>query len=216
MTTVISALTATSIKHCLLVDIVVNTTTYYISNAYSPITYAGNTYTQLGHFMGMSEIQDDLKVSNNQISLQLSGIPPDDGSPNYMNIALNSNLKGSKVKIRRAFFNAGNYDPAQVYLRFDGYVSNFSLSENWDQDNKMSSNTIGIQCSNIHAIMEKKYSGRRTNDTDEQFWYPGDTGMSYVKRLADTQFDFGKPYVASSGPSSGGGGGDTNFVQEQA
>jgi len=213
MTTVISALTATSIKHCLLVDIVVNTTTYYISNAYAPISYNGNTYTQLGNFMGMSELRDDLKVTNNQINLQLTGIPTDDGSPSYMGIALNSNLKGSKVKIRRAFFNQGNYDPAQVYLRFDGYVSNFSLSENWDQDNKMSSNSIGIQCSNIHAIMEKKYSGRRTNDTDEQVLYPGDTGMSYVKRLADTQFDFGKPYVAPS--SSGGGGSGSNFVQEQ-
>jgi hypothetical protein len=216
MTTSIPALNSTSIKHCLLVDIVVNTTTYYISNAYAPVAYLGNTYTQLGNFMSMSELQDDLKVSNNQISLQLSGIPPDDGSPNYMNIALNSNLKGSKVKIRRAFFNAGNYDPTQVYLRFDGYVSNFSLSENWDQDSKSTSNTIGIQCSNIHAIMEKKYSGRRTNDTDEQFWYPGDTGMSYVKSLADTQFDFGKKYVAASGPSNGGGGGTTDFVQEQA
>ena len=215
MTTSIPALNSTSIKHCLLVDIIVNTTTYYISNAYAPISYAGNTYTQLGNFMGMSEIQDDLKVTNNQISLQLTGIPTDDGSPSYMSIALNSNLKGSKVKIRRAFFNAGNYDPAQVYLRFDGYVSNFSLSENWDQDNKMSSNTIGIQCSNIHAIMEKKYSGRRTNDTDEQFWYPGDTGMSYVKALADTQFDFGKPYSAPSSGSGGGGGGN-DFVQEQA
>jgi hypothetical protein len=130
-----------------------------------------------------------------------------------MNIALNSNLKGSKVKIRRAFFKAGNYDPSQVYLRFDGYVSNFSLSENWDQDNKFTSNTIGIQCSNIHAIMEKKYSGRRTNDTDEQFWYPGDTGMSYVKGLADTQFDFGKPYVATSGPSNGGTTNDIPFEQ---
>ena len=212
MPTIISALTATSIKHCLLVDIVVNETTYYISNAYSPITYNGNSYTQLGHFMGMSEIQDDLKVTNNQINLQLSGIPPDDGSPNYMNIALNSNLKGSKVKIYRAFFNGANYDPSQVYLRFDGYISNFSLSENWDQDNKMTSNTIAIQCSNLHAIMEKKFSGRRTNDGDQQFWYPGDIGMSYVKALADTQFDFGKPYSApasnSPPPSTDFGGGD--------
>jgi hypothetical protein len=216
MTTIISALTATSIKHCLLVDIVVNTTTYYISNAYAPISYNGNSYTQLGNFMGMSELQDDLKVTNNQINLQLSGIPTDDGSPSYMNIALNSNLKGSKVKIYRAFFNAGNYDPAQVYLRFDGYVSNFSLSENWDQDSKTTSNSIGIQCSNIHAIMEKKYTGRRTNDTDEQSLYPGDTGMSYVKALADTQFDFGKPYVAPSSSTPSGGGGGSDFTFEQA
>lgn len=214
MSTVIPALTATNIKHCLLIDITVNTTTYHISNAYSPITYQGNTYTQLGHFMGMSEIQDDLKVTNNQISISLSGIPPDDGSPNYMGIVLNSNIKGSKIQIYRAFFDSdsGFYNATQVYLRFSGYISNYSLNENWDQDNKLVSNTIGISCSSIHAIMEKKYSGRRTNDSDQQRWFSGDTGMYRVKALADTQFDFGKPYSAPASPTSpeptfdGGGG----------
>jgi hypothetical protein len=143
----------------------------------------------------------------------LSGIPPDDGSPNYMNIALNSNLKGSVVKIYRAFFDgSGNYKPSQVYLRFSGYVSNFSLNENYDQNNYMTTNSIGIQCSSVHAILEKKYSGRRTNATDEEFWYPGDTGMYRVKSLADTQFDFGKPYTApASSGGGGGGGGSTDY-----
>ena len=223
MTTSIPALNESSIKHCLLIDIVVNsTTTYYISNAYSPIVFQGNNYTQLGNFMGMSEIQDDLKVTNNQISITLSGIPPDDGSPNYMNIVLNSNLKGSRIKIYRAFFDidTGNYVPTQVYLRFSGYVSNYSLNENWDQDSKSTSNAIGIQCSSIHAIMEKKYTGRRTNDGDQQTLYPGDTGMYRVKSLADTQFDFGKPYTAPTGnpnnPGGGNNGGDSNFTFEQA
>jgi hypothetical protein len=50
--------------------------------------------------------------------------------------------------------------------------------------------------------MEKKFTGRRTNDTDQQSLYAGDTSMSYVKGLADTQFDFGKPYSAPSSPGS--------------
>jgi hypothetical protein len=153
--------------------------------------------------MGMSEMQDDLKTTNNQIGIQLSGLPPDDGSPNYMGIVLNSNIKGGKIQIYRAFFDptSGNYDAQQVYLRFSGYISNYSLSENWDQDNLLTSNTIGIQCSSIHAIMEKKYTGRRTNDADQQFWYPGDTGMYRVKALADSQFDFGKPFTAPASTS---------------
>jgi hypothetical protein len=213
MTTNIPALQGTTIKHCLLVDIILNDTTYYLSNASIPLTYSGHVYSQLGSFMGMSEVQDDLKATNNQISIQLTGLPTGDGAPSYMSIALNSNLKGSKILIRRAFFNgAGNYDPTQVYLRFDGYVSNFSLNENWDQDNKITTNTISLQCSNVHAILEKKYSGRRTNETDQQFWYPGDISMYRVKVLSDTQFDFGKPYVATS---SGGGGGGGGYYDEQ-
>jgi hypothetical protein len=213
MTTTIPALSNPNIKHCMLIDITINDDVYYISNAWSPIVYNGNTYTQLGNFIGMSEIQDDLKVTNNQIAIQLSGLPPDDGSPNYMSIVLNSNIKGGKIQIYRAFFDptSGNYDATQVYLRFSGYISNYSLSENWDQDNKLTSNTVGIQCSSIHAIMEKKYTGRRTNDADQKFWYPGDTGMYRVKALADSQFDFGKPFTApaaapdTSGSFDGGG-----------
>ena len=195
MSTSIPVLNEASLKHCLLIDMQVNGANYYISNAYAPITYNGNTYTQLGHMVNLGEMQDDLKITNSQLTVSLSGIPPDDGSPNYMGIVLNSNIKGGKIQIYRAFFDpsSGNFDATQVYLRFSGYISNYSLSENWDQDNKLTSNTIGIQCSSIHAIMEKKYTGRRTNDADQQFWYPGDTGMYRVKVLADSQFDFGKP-----------------------
>ena len=214
MTTNIPALSSSSIKHCLLIDLDVNGTVFRISNAYSPIVYNGNTYTQLGNFLGMSEMQDDLKVTNNQLNIQLSGLPPDDGSPNYMSVVLNSNIKGSKIQIYRAFFDSstGFYDATQVYLRFSGYVSNYNLSENWDQENKLTSNTVGIQCSSIHAIMEKKFTGRRTNDADQQFWYPGDTGMYRVKTLADSQFDFGKPFVAPSSPSAP----DTTFSGDGA
>lgn len=206
MTTSIAYLNYSNLKHCMLIDLEVNDSTYYISNAYAPLTYKGNSYTGLGHFVSMTEIQDDLKATNNQISLTLSGIPPDDGSPNYMSIVLNSNIKGSRIKIYRAFFDpsSGNFDPSSVYQRFNGYVSNFSLNENWDQDNKLTSNSIGIQCSSIHSIMERQYSGRRTNDQDQKYWYPTDTGMYRVKIISDGSFDFGKPYAnpAQAAPTS--------------
>jgi hypothetical protein len=198
MTTTITAVQGTQVKHGMLIDLTINTTTYYISNLYTSITWNGHAYTQLGHFMGVTEIQDDLRPTNNQITVTLSGIPPDDGSPNYMSIALNSNLKGSKIKIYRAFFDITNgaLMTDQVYQRFNGYVSNYSLNENWDQENRLVSNSISIQCSSVHAILEKSFGGRRTNEKDQQYWYTGDTGMYKIKSLADSQFDFGKPYVA--------------------
>ena len=194
MANIIPAVQGTSIKHCLLIDITVNETVYYISNAYSPITFNGHVYQQLGHFMNLGEIQDDLKITNNQISITLSGIPPDDDTPNYLSIILNSNIKGSRIQIYRAFFTeSGYYTPSQVYLRFNGYVSNYALNDTIDQENLFSTNGIQIQCSSIHAVIEKQFSGRRTNDQDQQRWFSGDTGMSKVKALSDAQFDFGKP-----------------------
>lgn len=210
----IAPVQSTHIRHGMLVDLTVNTSSYYISNLYGPITYNGNNYTQLGHFLGITEIQTDLRITNSQISLSLSGIPPSNGDVNYMIVALDARLKGSQIKIYRVFFDTatGDYQPTQVYLRYSGYVNNYSLTENWDQDNKIVSNTVTLQCSSINAVTEKKYSGRRTNDQDQQRFYPGDIGMYRVIKISEKAFDFGKPYNApSSSEAPGGGGGAIDF-----
>ena len=208
------------IRHGMLIDLTVNGVSYYISNLYSTVTYNGHQYQTMGSFLNITEMQNDLRATNTQLNVSLSGIPVSDETPNFLNITLNSKIKGSRIQIYRAFFNSNTLTTIGVYQRYNGYVSNYSLNENWDQDSKSTSNAIGIQCSSIHAIMEKKYTGRRTNDGDQQTLYPGDTGMYRVKSLADTQFDFGKPYTAPTGnpnnPGGGNNGGDSNFTFEQA
>ena len=180
----------TSIQQCLLVDIELGTTTtYYLSNNFQTVTYNGNDYTELGYFLQMSELQDDIKPTNNQVQIALAGLPADI-VPNFPSIALNSKIKGSKIKIYRAFFNNGEL--VDAYLRFSGYVSNYALSETWEDDTRLTSFTISLQCSNLLAIIERQYAGRRTNEKDQKLLYPSDTGMDRVKVLADSSFDFGK------------------------
>jgi hypothetical protein len=179
-----------SIQQCLLVDIELSTTTtYYLSNNFQKISYLGNDYTELGYFLQMSELQDDIQPTNNQVQIALAGVPAD-VVPNFPSIALNSKIKGSKIRIYRAFFNNGAL--VDAYLRFSGYVSNYSLSETWEDDTRLTSFTISLQCSNLLALIERQYAGRRTNEKDQKLWYSGDTGMDRVKILADSSFDFGK------------------------
>lgn len=192
------------IRHGILVDITVNTTTYRLSNLYKTVEYNGNSYTEMGPLLALGEVQDDLKATNNAITLSLSGIPSDIvEETNFMQLVLSEPVKGSQVKIYRAFFDNGlNLISSAVYLRFSGYVSNYSLNETWDQDTRSSTNSVILQCSSVHAVLEKKYAGRRTNDKDQAYWFPGDTGMYRVKSLVDTAFDFGKPYSAPTGGTS--------------
>lgn len=180
----------TSIQHCLLIDFSINsTTTYYLSNNWQKITYNGNDYTQLGYFLQMSEIQDDIKPTNNQIQIALAGVPSDI-VPDFPSIALNTAIKGSRIKIYRAFFE--NNQLIDAYLRFNGYVSNYSLNETWDDQERMTAYSITLQCSSVLAILERQYTGRRTNEKDQKTFYPTDTGFDRVKVLADSSFDFGK------------------------
>jgi hypothetical protein len=204
---------ANNIRHGILVEITVNTSTYYLSNLYKTVSYNGNSYTQMGPLLNLGEVQDDLKATNNSLTLSLSGIPSTIvEETDFMQLVLSEPVKGSQVKIYRAFFDRGlNLISTAVYLRFSGYVSNYSLNESWDQQTRSSSNSVILQCSSIHAVLEKKYAGRRTNDKDQKFWYPTDTGMYRVKTLADTSFDFGKPYTAPTGGNTG----DTTYNTEQ-
>jgi hypothetical protein len=180
----------TNIQHCLLIDLQLNsTTTYYLSNHYQSVSYNGNDYTQLGYFLQMSEMQNDIKPTNNQVQIALAGVPSD-VVPDFPSLALNTEIKGSRIKIYRAFFQ--NNELIDAYLRFSGYVSNYTLNETWDDVERLTTFTVGLQCSNLLAIIERQYAGRRTNEKDQKAYFPGDTGFDRVKVLSDSSFDFGK------------------------
>ena len=57
-----------------------------------------------------------------------------------------------------------------------------------------------VICSSVIGIIDRKISGRRTNQTDQRLLYPTDESMDRVAVISNTSFDFGKPYSA---PSSG-------------
>ena len=205
-----------NIRHGMLIDLNVNGTVYYLSNLYSTLTWNGHEYQTMGSFLNITEMQNDLRATNNQLTVGLSGIPVSEDTPDFLNVVLSSKVKGSRIKIYRAFFNPNTLTVIDVYLRYNGYVSNYSLSENWDQGDRLVSNSISLACSNVNAIIERQYAGRRTNPGDQEKWFPNDTGMYRVKLLADTQFDFGKKLEAGTAgtttappdTSSNGGGGD--------
>lgn len=219
MSLTIPALNSSSILHGLLIKITVNATDYFIANTYGPVTWNGDTYLGLGHFIGMNELQDDLRATNNAIQISLSGIPKDPGEAglgaynSYIQLILNTNIKGSRVKIYRAFFDTTTREllADQVSLRFSGYVSNYTLTDGIDQKAKSATNTVVLQCASVNAILEKRIAGRRTNSTDQKNLYPADTSMDRVVVISRTSFDFGKPYVA---PSTGNNNNSSPVVYE--
>jgi hypothetical protein len=199
----IPALESTSLLHGLLIKLTVNSNQYFIANTFRPITWNGNTYAALGHFIGMNELQDDLRATNNSIQISLSGIPKDPGEaglPGYnsfVDLILQTDIKGSRVQIYRAFFDPVTHEflNAQTSLRFSGYISNYTLTDSIDAQAHIDTNTLVIQCSSINAILEKTITGRRTNSADQKNLYPTDTGMDRVVAISRTSFDFGKPYT---------------------
>ena len=190
-----------NIIHCMLIDLTLGSTTYYLSSAYKPVSYGGNTYTELGSFLSVGSLTEDIKTTNGDIALSLSAIPSE---ANYMNTVLTTPIKGGSVKIYRAFFDDNyDYNASNVYGRYSGVITNFNISEEDDFLQGKLNNTITITCASINTILENKVTGQRTALADRQKFFPGDTTFNRVADLQNVQFDFGRKY---SGGYTGGGG----------
>lgn len=203
MATPITAVQGTKISHALFIDLTLGNVTYYISSAYQPITIDSNTYTELGAFLQIGDVTEDLKTTNGDIVLTLSGIPSD---ANYMDIVLSTPIKGGNVVVRRGFFDTETLQPiaGQIFERYRGVITNFAVDETTNFLTGELTNQISISCASLNSLLETQIRGQRTNATDRQRFYPSDTSMGRVKALQNTSFDFGKKYTGGQGYGGGG------------
>ncbi len=206
MTTTIAPVDGTiNIKHCLLIKLTLDSNVYYLSSAYKPITYDSNSYTELGAFLQIGNMTEDIKTTNGDISISLSGIPSE---ADYMNEVLTTPIKGGEVIVNRAFFNDDyTVDSANVFQRFKGIITNFSIEEEVDTLSGKNTNTISVACSSINTLLENRIAGQRTNVTDRQKYFAGDQTFNRVEDLQNVQFDFGREYTSGGSYGGGGGGG---------
>lgn len=154
-------------------------------------TINGDTYVGLGRLLAVSAASSELRSSSSEVAISISGIPD-----SMISDIVNSNLKGSSVRITRALFNpttgalltavAGN-----PIIRFQGYVNNISLDEDYDVDQRTSSNTLLLSCASNVDILSNKISGRKTNPASMKKFFSTDLSMDKVPNLESSYFDFG-------------------------
>jgi len=223
MTQPMAAVNSYSIEHGLLLELSLQTTattfeTYYISNCYQDVVFQGRTYTALAGFLQVGELQQDISAGNNEINIGMSAIPPE-----YITAILGAQIKGGNVKIYRVFFDQATQQVAviggvtQIFPRFNGYITNYNVSEEVTQNVNGGevSHTITVVASSINGILENRVSGRRTNRKSYQYRYDDrilsyvnglivggnvfstaittDPSLNRIETLHNASFDFGKP-----------------------
>ena len=211
MSTNIPAVQKNAIEHGVLIDLTLDGETYFISNCYKNVTYNGNEYLALAGFLNTSDIQNNISNANDEIQIGLSAIPP-----TYIAATLGQPIKGGEVNVYRAFFDYQTQEiiTGEVYRRFTGIISNFSVQEDLDLqgDSPEITHTITIIASSIMGVLENKISGRRSNKQDFGIVWPelgnnpADPSMDRVEALFNSSFDFGKKYVAQAASTINGAG----------
>jgi hypothetical protein len=181
-----------------------NTNVYTFSSSYKAETIGNTVYTPLGGLLAVGAQNRDLRVTNGDTTIALSGV-----SGNNIAIVLGTKIRGSEVEVLRGFYDA-NMNLTNTYPRFTGIVTSYSIAEDRiDQDDNF---TVAISASSYKTILENRIAGRKTNKESWRFYNNNDASMDQVYSIAGVQFDFGQPSkykttVPGYGPGGGGGGG---------
>lgn len=157
-----------------------------LSNHRIAYTIGSDTYNSLGDLLSITEATSELTASDRRITITISGVPQSN-----RDLTNNYNVKGSPVVITRAFFDPVTGDILSISgnpaVRFTGIVTNFAISEDWNQGNQTSSNTIQFDCASTMILAKRKKTGRRTNPED----FPTDRSFDRVPQLSQSNFAWG-------------------------
>jgi len=111
-------------------------------------------------------------------------------------IVLGSEIKGSLVEIWRGFLDSNNQiiltPTQQFFKRYQGIVNSISISEQFDDENRIRTATCVISSASIRTILENRFAGIVTNKSNWQKTYSNDVSMNRVQSIVATYFDFGK------------------------
>ncbi len=190
MSTTMNALNSSSIRYAEFIKLTMPSNVYTFCNAAAPVTVNSDTFINLGSLLSLSEIKRDIKANSSDLNISLTGV---DGT--NVAIILSSEIKGSRVEVWRGFLDSNNQiiqtPTQQFFKRYQGIVSNYSITEDWNEELRSRVATVGISCASFRTILENRVGGVRTTPKIWQVFYPGDNSMNRVPAIAGSYFDFG-------------------------
>jgi hypothetical protein len=156
-----------------LVQFVFDDATYYMTDASRSITWDGNEYPALGHFLGFSDIEETAELQVSTVSGTLSGV-----DQTYVSLLLSENYIDRTVNIYKAFLNNAEAIISDPVLIFSGRISGVAIEENPDDG----SCTIAVEAASQWVDFERR-PGRHTTDSEQQIYFPGDKGFEFASEI---------------------------------
>jgi hypothetical protein len=179
-----------------------NTTVLTFSSSYQEETIDGVVYTPLGGLLAVGAQNRNLRVTQGDTVISLSGI---DGNNIYTVLA--TKIRGSEVEVLRGFYDS-NMVLQNTYPRFTGIVTTYGITE--DREGLDDNFTVSVGASSYKTVLENRIAGRKTNTESWKFFDSSDTSMDQVYSISGVSFDFGqdpkgKTVVPGGGGNPGGG-----------
>ncbi len=152
----------------------------------------GLPFDAVGQLVKVGESQRDIKSTSNETTVSFVGI-----DTAMLGWVLGQEIKGSQIEMWHGFFNTNGElittgGTGGLYKFFTGYISSFSISEQWMEEARAFAGLITVSASSIQMILQNRIAGRYTNDNSWQFFTPGDTSMNRVAFVSTINYRFGK------------------------
>lgn len=173
-----------------------------LSTFHKPITITETdgfnySYAPAGVLMSVSEGVSELRATAVETAIGLSGIPVE-----YAITVQAARLKGSRVEIRRVFTDPITDAPLAIagnpVFMFQGVVTNYGFSEQYNEFSDASSLVINLSCASLVDMLNTKITGRRTNQESMNQFYPSDSSFNRITNLIGRPFDFGAPVTKTT------------------
>jgi hypothetical protein len=184
-----------NIRYADFVRVTSGDTVWRFASTPSPLTIPAvdpEPFNALGVLMKAGDAQRDIKSTANETTFTLVGI-----DTAMLGWVLGQEIKGSQIEAWHGFFNTDGQlittgGTGGLYQFFNGYISSYSISEQWLEEARSYVGTITVSASSIQIILQNRTAGRYTNDNSWQFFAPNDTSMARVAFISTISVQFGK------------------------
>jgi hypothetical protein len=149
-------------------------------------------FSAVGTLMRVGDVQRDIKSTSNDTSVSLTGI-----DTSMLGFVLSNTVKGSYIQMWHGFYDTNGAlittgGTGGLYQFFSGYITSFSIQENWMEEAREFVGTIQLGASSTQMTLQNTNAGRYTNDDSWQFFNPGDTSMNRVSFIETINYQFGR------------------------
>lgn len=168
----IAALAESFLYPAILVEIQFASGTVYMASSYQPLFFMGQVWTGVGSLLSVSTIEDGSTVQARGVTVTLSGI-----DPTLLPAALNEFQVGLPATIYLGLYSAGGQNQiSQSVVAWSGRTDQPTIAVD------ASTATISINLESALLDMNVPVPYRYTNQ-DQQLFYPGDLGLSWVNSI---------------------------------
>lgn len=168
-------------------------TPVYVHSGIGTISYAGNDYTGVGDFGGVTNAKESESLGPQPLTLTLSGV-----DSTYISEGLDSGNYGDVVTMYVGYRQDDGALVDDPQLVWQGSYEHASISLGDE-------NGVSITCQHDLAVLGRKHGGRYT-DEDQQSRFAGDTGFKSVANVIQQKLNWAGGYgaagVAPPGPGN--------------